>query len=439
METKRNRRAGLAAAFAVCLGVLAGQSSMASAAVPQAQQPPKYGVAEFNGWKAASDQKDPKQKIAMLDAWVAKYPTSELLSYAYKDYMGAYYELHQWNKYIEYLDKFLALPVPQGERIQALYQRAATFDFVYNAKSPNLAEASTKARDSALEGLKALNDFAKPAQATDEQWAAFKKQYSTQFYNTAATSSFYLKDYKAAADNFHALLGLDPKQAAAQYMMGRAYLLETPPQTMAGFWAVARAIALKVPDADKVTNFLRDRISDYQSPVCDSAVDGELKELLALAQNSDNPPADYSIPSTAELAKLREREVPAVIASLRANGKDGKNTWVSVCDGVFPEAFLAKIYEINATDPAAIEIKAAVGSTEDEVNASTAPDLDLFVPGQPNAARLGKDDIFRFAGKMTGYSPNPFQITFKEVKINPEDIPEEKGKKPAKRPGKAKP
>jgi len=248
-----------------------------------------------------------------------------------------------------------------------------------------------------------------------------------------------LKDFKAAAEHYHAALQLEPKQAVDDYRMGVAMLQENPPETTAGFWALARAIVLQVPDADKVTKFLRDKISDYQAAGCDSAVDAEVKELLVLAQNSPDPPAGFTIPGAADLAKKREQEIPALIAALKGGGDNAKLTWLAVCNGVFPEAFLGKTYEIDSSNPAAIQLKAAIGTTEDEVNASTAPDIALTISAQPEAARLGKDDIFRFAGKLTGYAASPFQLTFVEVKINPEDIPEEKGKKPAKKPGKAKP
>ena len=56
---------------------------------------------------------------------------------------------------------------------------------------------------------------------------------------------------------------------------------------------------------------------------------------------------------------------------------------------------------------------------------------------QPEAKRLEKDAVVRFTGTLTGYSQNPFMLTWDKAKINPEDLPEEKaapGKKgPAKK------
>jgi tetratricopeptide (TPR) repeat protein len=438
MKTKRTWIAALAAAVALT----ACAAELRASALPEEPQAarPKATRAEYDAYQAAAAEKNPQQKAKLLDDFMAKYPNSEYLPFVYNEYWQTYAALKQWTKMIEYLDKLLALPeLNPGARLEYYYRRAATFEYAYNAKSPDLAEASSKARDSALEGLKALNAFPKPQQATDEQWATFKKTYTIQFYNTAASSSFYLKDYKAAAENFHSALVLDPQQPVDDYRLGLADLQQTPPQSTAGFWALARAIDLKVPDADKVTKFLHDKISDYQTPGCDSSVDAQVKELLTLAQNSQDPPAGYSIPSAADLAKVREQaNIQTVLADLKAGGDKAKLTWLAVCSGEFPEA-LAKAYEVNAATPDAIVIKAALGTTEEELNASTAPNGDLKLAGQPEAARLEKDSIFRFSGKLTGYTPDPFNLSWENVKVNPEDIPEEKGKKPAKRPGKAKP
>ncbi|HUJ39189.1 MAG TPA: hypothetical protein VLW54_01475 [Candidatus Acidoferrales bacterium] len=436
MKTMRNGILALAAALA--LAAWCGQALAGSAPEQPQATHPKATRAEYDAFNAAAAEKDPQRKIALLDAFVAKYPTSEYLSYVYNEYWKTYVVLKQWTKVIEYLDKLLALPeLSSGAKLEYYYRRAATFEYAYNAKSPDLAEASTKARDAALEGLKALNEFQKPAQATEEQWTSFKKQYTTQFYNTAASASFYLKDYKAAADNYHAALVVEPQQPVDDYRMGIADLQETPPQFIAGFWALARAVDLKVPDADKVKSFLRDKIQQYQLPGCDSSLDAQVNELLTLAQNAQDPPAGFSIPSSADLQKVREAaNIQTVLADLKSGGDKGKLTWLAVCNGQFPEA-LAKAYDLNTAAPDAFVIKAYVGITEDELNASSAANSDLKIAaGQPNVTRLDKDSIFRFSGKLTGYTPDPFYLTWDNVQVNPEDIPEEKGKKPAKRPGK---
>jgi len=437
MNTMRNRIAALAASLLLAGGV-AGVRAAALPEQPQAAQP-KYTRAEYDAYQAAAAEKNPQQKIKLLDDFVAKYPSSDLLSYVYDEYLKVDSQLKNWPKVIEYFDKKLALPnLDKGLRLQALYGRAQTYELAVKSSDPNIAEEATKARDAALEGLKVLDTIEKPANASDEQFAAGKKQLAVQFYTIAGLASAHLKDYKAAADNYSKSVH-STEQPVIDYRMGLAELQENPPDTAAGFWSVARAVDQKVPDADKVTKFLHDKIFDYQTPGCDSSVDAQVKELLTLAQNSLDPPAGFAIPSAADLNKVREQaNIQTVLADLKAGGDKGKLTWLAVCSGEFPEA-LAKAYEVNAATPDAIVITAALGTTEDEVNASTGPNAVLKIAGQPEAARLEKDSIFRFSGKVTVYTPDPFNLTWENVKVNAEDIPEEKGKKPAKKPGKAKP
>jgi hypothetical protein len=437
MKTSRNRIAALAAllALAVCAGEVCFAAALPDS--PQAAARPKATRAEFDAYQAASTEKNPQQKIKLLDDFVSKYPQSEYLSYVYNDYWQTYAALRQWSKVIENLDKLLALPeINAATKLEAEYRRAATFEYAYNAKSPDLVPGATKARDAALDGMKILSTFEKPAQATDEQWAGIKKQYAMQFANTAASASFYLKDYQASAKYYQDALAMDPAQPVDDYRMGLADLQETPPASVAGFWALSRAIDLKIPDADKVTKFLHDKVYEYQQPGCESLVDAQITQMLTLAQSASDPPASFSIPSAADLGKVRETaNIQTVLADLKAGGDKGKTTWLAVCSGEFPEA-LAKAYEVSAADTANIVIKSALGTTEEELNASTAANGDLKIAGQPEAARLEKDSIFRFSGKLTGYTPDPFYLTWENVKVNPEDIPEEKGKKPAKRPTK---
>jgi hypothetical protein len=413
----------------------------AQAAAPQAQ--PKYTKEEFDAEQAAAAEKNPQQKIQLLDAFVAKYPASDLLSYVYDEYVKAYYQLKQMNKVVQAFDKKLALPnLDAATRLRALLGRAQTYESAYNPKDPNAKEQATQGRDKALEGLQAVEALPKPAGATDEQFATAKKQLSVTFLDTAGLASTHLKDYAAAAEYFQKSLALEPQQALIDYRLGLADLQMDPPKSLNGFWALARAIDLKMPEAEKIQKFLHDKMYAYQQPGCESSVDAQIAQLLTLAANSPDPPAGFAIPSAADLAKVREQaNIQTVLSDLKAGGDKGKLTWLAVCSGEFPEA-LAKAAEVNAASPDAITMKAIVGTSEEELSAATAPNADLKFSGQPEAARIEKDGVFRFKGKLTGYTPDPFNMAWENVQANPEDIPEEKkagGKPPAKKAGKKPP
>jgi len=64
------------------------------------------------------------------------------------------------------------------------------------------------------------------------------------------------------------------------------------------------------------------------------------------------------------------------------------------------------------------------------------------VDGQPDAARVEKDNVVHFTGTLVGYDPDPaFSLHWEKAKVKEEDIPKEKGapKKPVRKPAARKP
>src|SRR5579863_1467299 len=163
------------------------------AAAQDAQQPAQtsYTIPEYNAYQAAANEKDPKQRIALLDGFVVKFPNSTLLPYLYKIYYPTYNDLKNYQKTIEYADKLLALgdKVSQGDRVQALYTRTLAFNYVANEKAPE--DVLKKERAAADEGLKILDALPKPTNPpmTDAQFAEQKKGPAVLFNYTAGLCS----------------------------------------------------------------------------------------------------------------------------------------------------------------------------------------------------------------------------------------------------------
>jgi len=69
-----------------------------------------------------------------------------------------------------------------------------------------------------------------------------------------------------------------------------------------------------------------------------------------------------------------------------------------------------------------------------EFDAATTPNMDVKVVGQADAARLEKDNPVRFTATLASFDPDPaFMLHWEKGKVNEEDIPKEKGKKPVRR------
>ena len=414
-------------------------ATRAQQAQDQTTAKPTYTIPEYNAFQAANAEKDSQARLKLLDDFVAKFPNSTLNQYVYQLYIKTYTELKNYPKAVEYADKLSALgdKADVTQRLQALVQRCQVFPYAFNAKAPDAADQLNKERSAAQEGIKLLTALPKSdPKMTDAQFEEQKKPALALFQNAAGFACSQLKDYQCAITAFKTVLSLTPTDAAASYRMGVAYLEMKPPQALDGFWALGRAINLKIPDSDKIKDYLRRQILAYEQPGCDSLADAQLNELLQLSANSPDRPATYTIPSADDLNKIRtSSNILTVLADLKAGGDKAKMTWLALCGAEFPEV-VGKLIDITqGTD--SVQLKLYTGATPEEIQAATTANLDVKVVGQPEASRLEKEQGVRFSGTLVGYDPDPnFMLHWDKAKVNSEDIPTERGgaKKPVHKP-----
>jgi tetratricopeptide (TPR) repeat protein len=412
---------------------------------------PKYTQAEYNAEQACSMEKVPANVVKCADDFVSKYPNSDLLVYIYPLYYRAYSAMKNPQKVIEYADKLTAIAdkADPAVRYEALFARALSFTQMnVTDKTPNYAELSTKARDAAGAGLKAVDELKKSdPNMSDADFEKQKVQPRILFNYTIGNTSMLLKDYPAAVAAFKAVIALNADDPVAYYTIGRAYQAMTPPQQMDAFWYFAKAVTAKgatEAQSRQIKTFLRKVVANYQGgSVCDSLTDAEMNELLQLAGSSADRPSSYSMPSAADLtAAQKDMTIASVVTDLKAGGDKGKLTWLASCGLEFPEV-PGKVIEVvpaaSATDP--IVLKVAFVTSDAEFDAATTPNMDVKVVGQPEAARVEKDSAVHFTGTLTSYDPDPaFFLHWDKAKVKEEDIPKEKTpKKPARRPAPKKP
>jgi tetratricopeptide (TPR) repeat protein len=435
------RLAGLAMLAALCLVIGSAMSAKAQAPAAGAGQDagakPQYTMAEYNSYTAAQATKDPAQQIRALDDFVTKYPNSALLIYVYPLYYNAYSQLKNYPKVIENADKLLALgdKIEAPVRYQAYYARAFAFSNI--TPPPTDPDQLKKARQAALDGLKTLNDLKKPDNMSQDDFDKQKKQPAILFNYTAAAAALLLKDYPAAIESNKAVLALTPDDAITSYHIGQAYMAMTPPQQMDAFWYFAKAVSAKGANqaqSTQVKTYLRKLIGNYQQAACDNLVDAELNELLQLAGNSADRPSTYTLPSSADLdAARKDMTIASVIADLKTGGDKAKVTWLASCGLEFPDV-PGKLIEVTpGTDTT--QLKVAFVTSDAEFDAKTTPDMDVKVVGQPDAAKLEKDNPVRFTGTLLSYDPDPsFMLHWDKAKVNADDIPKEKEKGKKRRP-----
>ena len=406
---------------------------------------PKYTQAEYNAQQACAAEKVPAAAIKCADDFVSKYPNSDLLVYIYPLYYTAYTQLKNPQKVIEYADKLLALgdKAEPGIRYQALYARALS------CASPNCQDpaAAAKAREAALLGLKTLDEIKKPDTTSAEEFAKQKLPAAILFNYTAGNAAMTLKDYAAAVGSFKAVLALNPDDPVAYYNVGRSYQAMTPPQQMDAFWYFGKAVTAKgatEAQSRQIKGYLRKLVANYQGGnVCDSLTDAQMNELLQLAGTSAERPESYKLPSSADLDAVRNgppvMTIASVVDDLKAGGDKAKLTWLAACGLEFPEVPGKLIEDVPGTD--AIVLKIAIVKSDDEFEKATKPNMDVKVVGQPEAARVPKDNVVHFTGTLTSYDPDPaFFLHWEKGKVKEEDIPKEKTpKRPVRKPAAKKP
>jgi len=423
----------------------------AAAQAAQQNQAPQYTMAEYNSFQACQAEKDPQAKSNCLDEYLTKYPNSTLNKYIGPQYVqicNGYVQGKQYSKAISCADHVLSLEdkADVTTRLQAVQVRVQAFGASFDPKASDAPAQLAKERDAAMLAVKLLPNLPKPDNVTDAQFAEQKKPAAAFFYGAAGMADFQLKDYPPAIEAFKAVLANTPNDAVTEYRLGLSYLALNPPQSLDGFWALARAVDLKVTDADKVKDYLRKTIINYEQPNCDSLVDGQLNELLQLAANAPDRPATYTIPAAADLLKIAQAStIVTVLGDLNAGGDKAKMTWLAICGAEFPEV-VGKIIDVQKSDNF-VNFMIYFGATQEDVEAATTANMDVKVwtaaggpadiPPQPDVVRLQKDDPIRFAGTLASYDPSPFLLHWDKVKVDPSIIPE-KGA-PAKHPPAHKP
>lgn len=440
------RSAGFA--LLAALGLILGSASLAraqAAAQDASAGKQAYTVPEYNAYQACAGDKNPTSQIKCLDDFASKYPSSALLVYVYPLYFQAYGAGRNFPKVIEYADKLIALgdKVDAAGRYQAYYARAFAYT---NLPAPQQADQAVKARDAATSGLKTLAELKKPDNMTDDDWNKQKQQPTTLFNYAAAVAAMAAKDCAGAVESYKAVLAGSPDDAVTSYRLGQAYMCTNPPQQMDAFWAFGRAVTAKNANqqqSTKVKDYLRKLIVNYQQAACDNLTDAELNELLQLAGSSADRPASYKLPSSADLdAARKDMTIASVVGDLKAGGDKAKVTWLASCGLEFPDVPGKLIEVVPGTD--VIVLRLAFVTSDAEFQAATTPNMEVKVPGQPDAARLEKDNPVRFTGTLTAYDPDPaFMLHWEKAKVNEEDIPKEKEKpapkKPVRRPAPKKP
>jgi tetratricopeptide (TPR) repeat protein len=150
-----------------------GAPASGTSAAPAAPAAPAVDPQEEAAYKAFFDvsPQDVDKKVQMGEDFVAKYPASRYDGAVYSSLVQLYVPKQDWDKFYAAADKALAL---NPDDSSVLITVGWVIPHTYNPSDPNAEKNLDKAEAYEKHGIELVGAVAKPANMTDEQFAASK-------------------------------------------------------------------------------------------------------------------------------------------------------------------------------------------------------------------------------------------------------------------------
>ncbi len=274
---------------------------VAFAAVIAAQTPASEKVikdpAEYNAYMTALNDTNPAEKAALMEAFAQKYPASVVNVDALEQAMAAYQQTGNLAKVKEMSSRILDL---EPGHIRALAIQTA---LTRNDATQGNADAARKLASLAERGLKALPEWHKPEEMSDDDFAKLTRQMESIFNGGAGFVALQNKDYAAARDFYLKSVAVDSTDLQNTYQLSIAEL-EMTPLDPNGFWYAARAVNLAKGNAageDSIRKYAGAKYKRYHG-----GTDG-WDEIVSKAATQPSLPDNFATsikraPTPAELA-----------------------------------------------------------------------------------------------------------------------------------------
>jgi tetratricopeptide (TPR) repeat protein len=378
----------------------------------------KDGNAEYELYSQALKQTDNTKKLELLNAWKAKYPTSDYSFDRLQHFLNTYQALKQPDKVLESGSEILAV---DPKNLAALLAMTTAFQTV-----PNPTPGQFALGDKAAKALTSDVDALKPAAMADAEWTKSKAQLETLGHATLAWSAVKQKQNDVAEKEYGILLKADSNNGQVAYALATAIIAQRNPDKVAeGLYYFARAAYYTGPGAMDAAG--RKTAGDYltkQYTAIHGSTEG-LDELRKTAAAQPFPPAGFKITSKAEIDALdeaaREKSNPMLALWTRmkdaltaANGQQYFDSGVkgallpgTVVPGV--TKFKGKLVSLKPVKGP----KELVLSISDAVNGDVLIVLDEALPG---TAPVGTE--LSFEGVPSAFTASPFRITFEVERLN---------------------
>jgi hypothetical protein len=377
-------------------------------------------AAEYNDYISALNITEPAIKAAAMEAFVTKYPASIVKIDALEQAMAAYQHAGNTAKIEEIANHILEL---KSDHVRAL----AVVTYLRRARATQGdATALAGLAEGARRGLDALAQWTKPADLSDDAFAAMRKQMTAIFNGALGFTTLQAKDYASARRYYQLAFASDPHNLQDVYQLGIADL-QAEPMELDGLWYIAKAAVLA-----KDNEAAQQRISEYGKARYKKyhGSDDGWQELLAAAAAQAAPPPDFGknikkAPGPAEMAVEAVREVGVenmsfsdleFVLSQRDASPANKEAAAKVWNHI-------QALQKNGAARLKIPVK-IVAATKDTIQAAISEDNQnnnkadlLVVLKTPPASPLAPGAMAQIIGSIVDYQMNPVVFIMRDGEL----------------------
>ena len=404
----------------------------AAFAQPQAAGQVVMEPAEQKDYQDATAQTTPAAQAAAFEAYLAKYPKSQVKNYVLERIMIDYSQVDP-TKAITAADNVLQV---EPNNLQAyVIEIALRKDAAEKQTDPGAKQSGLDAAASFAQKGLAVAKGPAPAETPADQFKALVAYATPLIYSTIAEDALNKKDGPTAVAAYKDELASMPplnvddinstdkaKQTAAlsnlqtNFDLGQAYYASTPPDYINCAFYTTRAASL-APDVFKPK---LQPTANYCYKKQHGTMDG-YADVVAAAKANTNPPADFTIKpaptdkdqADALMASTKDEDIPKLATGDKeyvlqyASDANAAKVWDSIKD---KSVEVPDVLVIAAT---ADQVQVAV--SDDAVQSKTAD--FTFNMKTPLKTVPAVGDKVTLTGTYASYTPKPIMITMSDADV----------------------
>lgn len=361
--------------------------------------------AEFDLIQAIQKEPDAKKRVDLVQQWKDKYPTSDFKN----ERLQAMIAAQQAAQNAQGMRDAAFELIKEDPKNMAGYLYANLLTLSMGDKSDSALANSEKAAQGMLDGLAT---FPKPANVTDAQWEAEKKNQQINALKCLAFVKMSRNDYPGAEEQYLNILKIAPNMADVSLNAATAVLRQKKDERQpTAMFHYARAATFTgpgaLPDASKAQalSFFKKNYALLREN------DSKMDEFIALTKDSAIPPADLKIESVSEQLNRELEDLKKTNPQLALWIQVKKELVGANGDAYFKESVLGtglpKLKgKIISHTPALRPTKVVVGLENDKDGEMTL----TFAPGLPGKADPGTEIEFE-GGVPKAFTKDPFNLT----------------------------